>query len=510
MMSKKRQEEIKDNGKTKEKPEEKGGKSGWPGYVIAAAAVLLIEIFVWNHSFWLSLGHEPAEVGEVYTQTGGLLSFDEDFCLESGSCLEIRDIDREIRNIYINIETDKEAQRDTLEICFHMIDEGRKNYYDVTPRIISSRLSRLNYISIYPYGNLKSLRIDFPGEENTTIKVKDIVLNPHVPMFFSIERAALMYLLCCVGRALFFRPYRSYRENGSRRQRRAAAGLCAVSMAVVFSLAVKGDDADGRITMDKYTNLAHALAQGMVSMDIDVDGRLLAAENPYDLTEREELDIKGYQWDYAYYEGKIYVYFGVAPVMLTYLPYYLLTGKDLPHIISYLFFLLPMIAGSFLLMDSLVRKYCGRLPVKLYYLFLVTFMLGIGTLIFAKRVCIYNLAIMAAVCLTVWGLYFWISSAKETGQCSIWKVFLGSVCMALVAGCRPQLLMGSFLAFPIFGERLKRMAADSGRKEGWKTGGGYCSFSRLSASRSSWPRFSLCGIMPRDLEIPLILARITI
>lgn len=36
--------------------------------------------------------------------------------------------------------------------------------------------------------------------------------------------------------------------------------------------------------------------------------------------------------------------------------------------------------------------------------------------------------------------------------------------MALVAGCRPQLLLGSFLVFPIFGKKLKQMFADFKKK----------------------------------------------
>ncbi len=447
----------------KEKIKQTGG---WVAYAVAAAVILLIEIFLWNHSFWLSLGYEPFTAEEIFTQTGERLSLEEDFYLESGAFLEIRDIDEEIHNIYLNIETDKEERLDILKIRFQMADEGRKAYYSTSSRVISSRLQKLDYISLYPYGDLKALRIEFPGEEYTTICVTDLVLNAHVPLFFSVWRIVLMYLVYLIGRALFFRPYRSLRQPGERRQRCIVAGLCALTLVFVLALTLVGNDDSGRGTMDKYTDLTHALAQGMVSLDIEVDERLLAAENPYDGTELSELGISGYRWDYAYFEGKLYVYFGVVPVVLTYLPYYLLTGQDLPHVASYLFFLLPLIVGAFLLMDALVKKFCKRLPEKLYYLFLVTFTLGIGTLIFAKRVCIYNLAIMSAVCFTVWGLYLWISSVKENGQCVVWKVLLGSICMALVAGCRPQLLVGSFLALPIFGEKLKQIFADFRKKKG--------------------------------------------
>lgn len=435
-----------------------GEKNKWTRYAIAAVVILIIEIFLWNHSFWLSLGYEPITAEKIYTPTGELLSYQEDFCLKSGSYLEIRDISCKIKNIYLNIGTDKEEQKDVLAIRLQMMDEGRKDYYDLPERVISSRLQKLNYISLYPYGELKCLKIEFPDEEDTTIRVRDIVFNSHVPFFFSVWRVIVMYLLYLIGRTLFFRPYQSYRETGLKRQRRIAAALCALSM--FFVLALVGKGGENATSMNKYMDLTHAISQGKASLDIDVDERLLAAENPYDYTERDELGVKNYYWDYAYFEGELYVYFGVVPVVLTYLPYYLLTGQDLPHIYAYLFFLLPLIVGAFLLMDTLGKKYCKWLPEKLYYLFQIVFMLGIGTLIFAKSIRIYNLAIMSGLCFTVWGLYLWLNAVEETGQYVLWKVFLGSVCMALVAGCRPQFLMGSFLAFPIFGGKIKQMFAD--------------------------------------------------
>lgn len=466
-------------------------------YAIAAVIILLIEVFLWNHSFWLSLGQEPIVINEVYTRTGKLLTLGDDFNLKSKSYLEIRDINQEVKNIYLNIETYKGEQWDILTIQFQMTDAGKKNYYYVPERVISSRLQKLNYISLYPYGELKSLKIEFPKDEDITIKVKDIVLNPRVPMFFSVWRVVLMYLIYLVGTALFFRPYQSYYESGSKRQRLAAVGLCILSIAIVLPLTLKGDDANGRATMDKYKDLTHALAQGMVSVDIDVDERMFEAENPYDSTELIDLGLDGYNWDYAYFEGKFYVYFGVVPVVLTYLPCYLLTGHNLPHIIPYLFFIMMLIVGAFLLMDAMINKYCKKLPVKLYYLFLVTFMLGIGTLIFAKRVCIYNMAIMTGVCFTVWGLYFWISSVKESGQSIIWRVFLGSCAMALVAGCRPQLLMGSFLAFSIFGEKLKQIFADFKNKKEIKAHmlfiGAFCIPFIIVASLLMWYNYARFG-----------------
>ena len=48
----------------------------------------------------------------------------------------------------------------------------------------------------------------------------------------------------------------------------------------------------------------------------------------------------------------------------------------------------------------------------------------------------------------MWGLYFWMKGRASAGP-EKWYL-AGSLCMALVAGCRPQLLVLSLLAFPLF------------------------------------------------------------
>ena len=59
---------------------------------------------------------------------------------------------------------------------------------------------------------------------------------------------------------------------------------------------------------------------------------LKSLSNPYDYRLRSmTLEPAGvsYLWDAAYYIGRYYVYFGIVPELLFFLPYYLATGNDL-------------------------------------------------------------------------------------------------------------------------------------------------------------------------------------
>ena len=52
-----------------------------------------------------------------------------------------------------------------------------------------------------------------------------------------------------------------------------------------------------------------------------------------------------YNWDHAYYKGKYYVYFGVVPAILFYLPYYVITGTHLHNHVLIFFLSLFFTAG---------------------------------------------------------------------------------------------------------------------------------------------------------------------
>ena len=55
---------------------------------------------------------------------------------------------------------------------------------------------------------------------------------------------------------------------------------------------------------------------------------------------------------------------------------------------------------------------------------------------------------MLALAFSVWGLYLWRVGRSHKRPEGFYLV--GSLCMALVVGCRPQLVLLSFLAFPLF------------------------------------------------------------
>lgn len=75
-----------------------------------------------------------------------------------------------------------------------------------------------------------------------------------------------------------------------------------------------------------YIQQFDAFKKGQTFIDWEPDPALDKLENVYDYTERSKSGIYCL-WDRAYYEGKYYVYFGIAPILTVYYPYYAIHGS---------------------------------------------------------------------------------------------------------------------------------------------------------------------------------------
>jgi hypothetical protein len=72
-----------------------------------------------------------------------------------------------------------------------------------------------------------------------------------------------------------------------------------------------------------YEQQFDAFMKGQLHIDLEPERALAELENPYDPYQREGIY---YLWDRAYYDGKYFSYFGIAPIITVYYPYYLINN----------------------------------------------------------------------------------------------------------------------------------------------------------------------------------------
>src|SRR5215207_5098156 len=78
---------------------------------------------------------------------------------------------------------------------------------------------------------------------------------------------------------------------------------------------------------DHYNLLSRGFLSGHLYLDAEPPAALREAANPYDPKSRGPVEVLH---DASYFRGKYYIYFGPAPVVTLFLPFTVLTGRDLP------------------------------------------------------------------------------------------------------------------------------------------------------------------------------------
>ena len=176
-----------------------------------------------------------------------------------------------------------------------------------------------------------SLYIAFSDFEES-LNVWGVTLNKSEGFGFNILRFAIMVLAFTVIYCLS----RFGLSDISAGIKYSDASFYAIVFSLAASLAVMalcmtGDSGavvsypfvNGVSSVNPYYQQFDAFMKGQLHLDVEPSAELLALANPYDPAQRNGVD---FLWDRALFDGKYYSYFGVAPIILVFFPFYLVTG----------------------------------------------------------------------------------------------------------------------------------------------------------------------------------------
>lgn len=226
--------------------------------------------------------------------------------------------------------------------------------------------------------------------------------------------------------------------------------LCTIPMGI--NPVWNGEVAEHR---NQYEELADAILEGHIDIHTDEDVSDLAAmDNPYDATAREEQGVS-YQWDHAFYDGHYYVYFGIVPALLLFVPYKAITGTALTSWKGTAVFSVFIIIAIFLFAYQIIRKSKAKVPLTVYLVLCSNASLII--LWYAvEHPALYCTAIVSGICFALWSFYFLYQSFCVDEKPKLWKIFIGALCGALVFGCRPPIGITEIALLPLIYIGIKR------------------------------------------------------
>ena len=428
-------------------------KTKWIPFLRLIVGALIIELIVCNFSGWKSLFYRDRIVFDNVGIEGGeaISEGSNQYLVPDGILtLYIDDVNMTLHNLFPAVDFSESAP---VSYTVSLTDEG--NYYDyyLPEQILIPGIPRSFYTNVYPAGKVKSIAVQLAVPAGSTVTVSGVCANARIPFLFSPMR----FLLILGIFLLFYYLIRTDKWQtqvcrGTKRQLITTAVVIILLIGMAWKLAHVNPIC---VTPPwphhrQYQELAEVMAEGHFYLNTVPSEGLLNAENPYDTIYLQANGIN-YLADYAYHDGKYYVYFGVVPELLLYLPVYLLTGEHLSNYMAVFLFYCGFILAVFALYREVIRRWFDRTPYFIY-LMLCTLTVCCGNYLFIiARPDLYDTPIMAANMFTVAGLWLWLKGKNsESSKGRICCLLLGSLCMALVAGCRPQMLLFSALAIPLF------------------------------------------------------------
>ena len=486
--------------------------------VLAAAALLLcalgLELFVGNVKYFVTHDYLPVQLFD-YLDSSVPRNADGTVTLSGDSTtLHFTGIDQPLYNLQLEGLTflyDAAPERTDVQNPLFLLQisaadqanstEISGGSWDVAAREPRSWSRVLDYS-----GDVSSLTLTAAPYDGEYIwysfhyTLSGVAANAPQPFAFSWVRFAVLLAACAA--VWSFRPGSSlwrarYLDNPRRFRPGVAvcAGvLCLLAVVTPFADPISSGvatasynannwDGGSRVSFTRHISdwqhdtgnqlgaLASSLLDGRLDLALDPPQALVEMDNPYDTAARQA-QAPDALWDVAFRNGRYYVYFGVVPCLLFQLPFELLTGiPDLPNCAGMMVMAVAAVIAAFGLVRQAARRWFPDIRAAAYLL-ASTAVAGCGQLYYLLlRGAVYEYVILCGASFVMLALWQWMAAANTPDSHRgrmLAHLIAGSLCMALVAGCRPQMEIFAFLALPIFRRRYlteKRLFSRRGAAE---------------------------------------------
>ena len=352
-----------------------------------------------------------------------------------------------VKTVFIELPDDAKNVEYWIEYSDSSISYNKlpsKNYFE--------SIDESKYTAVSFTGNVKSLSIIFHDSQ----PIEKIIINRTIPINISWTRIALMIGVLLIIQSIKYHNF--WNEKFSEKsvvQSEILFAIMAISILVCYLFCLN----NGSNATDVYTkDFIESLSNYQLSLMEKPDEKILELDNPYDYNEREMLNNSTtgriYKYDTALFNGKYYVYFGVLPAIILFLPFYLITKTFLVAKYGvFIFAALTMVVCA-LLIKAIYMKWFKNIPFKLLAGAEAIFIFGIGIFSTITSPRFYEVISMSGLFFAMLGVYF-ILTLDQHKKIKNMRLFAGCLSLALAVACRPTQLFASILIIPFLINAIK-------------------------------------------------------
>ena len=413
---------------------------------LLVSALIELVLFQANSFHLLSGGYKEQELLLSDAVTAGI-DPETGICQGGEASIVFDALEMPVGTLSVYLETDSAAYDD---VWVDITDDTHRQSYRTSIagiRALSGN-TRSATIPCNFSGTVHSLRLRMTPRDGEVLTVRSICINRPVYLHISLLRLLLM-----IGGAMFvwLMTSTAWAKRSITDNKRTVAvfayAFTAALLVCALGLANLGRFCDTEHSLKKdFTQdpgnqisreIVEAFEDGHTYLNIEPSAELLAAENPYDSTYR---DGYYYPWDHLLYDGKIYSYYGIAPVLTVFLPYHKLTGHYFPTVWAVWLFTCIGIFFLTRLYLYFMYQFFPRMRTAPVLLGLITMQLVSGAWFCLFKPLFYEIAQMSGFCFLVSGAYFLVrSNVIGKGDISLWRLALSAVLMSLGVLSRPTL-----------------------------------------------------------------------
>lgn len=446
-----------------------------PLYCFAAKAVLVVsvlELTLFNaSSYRLWFGDYPevtVSAKDIYLEDS--VTYDEEndaLMIENGDegVMSFGYFKMPVGTVFADVLF--EGSTKGADMVLDIKDDTQSAYYryDISKDMTVKGKWRSQFIDCQFTGSVTEMRLKITPLNSGSVSVRSVTFNADIPVVVNWYRVLLLIAAACLVFAVM-NCVTMQREVGENKifVRNATVYVTIAACFIAFIIANRA--LDGKTWSDVFKDvggnqvtreLVEAFEDGRTNIEFEgTTDPIAELQNPYDRNAREtalrqystELGEDGtapevaYVWDHVYYGGKYYSYYGIAPVVLLFLPYHLITGKYFPDMPAVLLFSIIGIIGLSMLFSTFVKKLFPRLPTGIYVVSLIMMQTVSGIWFSIGRPDFYENAIASGFAFITWGVYLLFdSNLIGTGKISLPRVTVGSLLMAIAVLCRPTLVL---------------------------------------------------------------------
>ena len=385
--------------------------------LIILGIILCVETFVCNYKYFLKIPSETLTYELEDLKVLGLKYDSKQDCYiatQNNPTIEIKNINEEIKTIYVDASCLNEKNYQ-LNISIDYTDETRLNYVSYSkPLQIIKEYENSKYIQEDFNGKTEKIRLHFNVNVNDKLSIGKIKLNERIPFNFSFVRILAMGIISFL--IYSFVMLFHYKEKINHMPRfNKSAKIIVTALSVLLILIIYGEMFNGFANYVGYTSgsqisqeLVDSFLKGRVDLLTLPNERFLNIVDPYVPDNRIG---HSYLWDHVFYNGKYYSYYGITPVFLIFIPFYLLSGYYMYD--GYAVLIFSIISTIFLSLTyfTYLKKHFSKLPLFLSLAGYIILFTSCGVLTNIVRPAFYEVSTSCAfMCMSI-SLYHLIKSS---------------------------------------------------------------------------------------------------